>query len=114
MTKTQNINFEFAVCLKSETSYLEVKSPVIIEKIINFYEQHAVDLCMNNMKITHVKDDIFSGNYDLNIIDFAYEYYKLDIDIEMFVDFDDNYSLKIGKSSYLIIGKLLSINGQPI
>ena len=110
------VNFEFTVSLKSENDYIDVAaSPKIRGKIIKWYENMAPNYNMLNMKIKYLNDDKFSGCYKLKTEDISnLETYKPDIDILVYVDADEdgNYPIDIRGESYLVIGRLVSINGK--
>lgn len=108
----KHIKFEFSVYLKSDRN---MNPESYKEDIINWYKGFAADLLFDDMKLSHVKDDVFSGDFKEHLEE-GPPWYGGKGDIDSFVDPDDdgNYPLKIGRSRSLVIGKLLSINGVEV
>lgn len=109
----RKVTFEFSVTLKSSTRYSSMNDfkKVVIDDVIDWYESEGADLQMNNLKITYNGKSEFSGSYTLN----PEENPKYDpqFEIATFVDNDEdgNHPIKIGRTDYFVMGKLISVNG---
>ena len=109
----RKVTFEFSVTLKSSTRYSSMNDfkKVVVDDVIDWYESEGADLQMNNLKITYNGKSEFSGSYTLN----PEENPKYDpqFEIATFVDHDEdgNHPIKIGRTDYFVMGKLISVNG---
>jgi len=85
------------------------------DEIIEWYKGFADDLLLDDIKLRHVKDDVFSGDFKEHLEE-GPPWYGGVFEIDGFVDPDDdgNHPLKIGRSKSLVVGKLLSVNGVKV
>lgn len=87
----------------------------IISKLLEWYRNFADNFADEypGMEIKYLKKGEFEGTY---IIDASRPHKYLRMDIESFVDPDDdgNYPIVVNGKKYNVVGKLLTINNEPV
>jgi hypothetical protein len=99
------MSFTFVVYLITDNKYQNIA--LHQNKIIKWYQDVANEYNFSDMKLTYIGNNIFEGNYCLNPES------DLKLDLEIFVDPDDDGSHPYIPGSY-IIGKLQTINGHNV
>jgi len=110
------VTFEFDVSLKGENQYVDhQKTGRNVDKVIKWYKDNANLSDAKDFEVKHVNGDRFEitctipsdelrSNKEEDVVFF----------IEMMVDPDDdgNHPIKIGRYNYLVVGKLVTVNGK--
>ena len=113
VASARKVTFEFSVSLKSSRNWsgIDMFKKDVIDDVIASYESEGADLQMDKLKITYKGNSEFSGSYTLSPEENPG--YDPAVDIATFVDndADGNHPIKIGRTEYFVIGKLLTVNG---